>query len=75
MKQTEHNDPMQRLVTVHLPRATGNEEESLFVGLNGKGWTIRRGEDVAVPAPVADILAESERQHARQIAFIRSCAR
>ncbi len=58
-------------VTVTLPRATGMEEEILFVGLNGKGYTIRRGIPVQVPRPVFDILTEAQRQEQRQRDFIR----
>ncbi len=58
-------------VSVTLPRATGKEEDSLFVGLNGKGYTIRRGISVRVPRPVWEILAESQRQQLRQQEFIR----
>lgn len=62
-------DPMKDMVTVHLPRATGKEEDSLFVGLNGKGYTIKKGVPVRVPRPVYDILMERERQIERQAAF------
>ena len=77
MNQTEQNsrttkqDPMQELVSVTLPRATGREENFVFVGLNGKGWTVMRGVSVRVPRPVADILAEAQRQQQRQADFIR----
>ena len=58
-------------VTVTLPRATGKEEDVVFVGLNGKGYTIRRGVAVRVPRPVYEILAEAQRQDQRQQDFIR----
>ena len=58
-------------ITVTLPRATGTEEDFVFVGLNGKGYTIRRGVTVRVPRPVYEILAESQRQQQRQQDFIR----
>lgn len=58
-------------VSITLPRATGKEEDTVFVGLNGKGYTIRRGVSVQVPRPVYEILAESERQEQRQQDFIR----
>ena len=58
-------------VTVTLPRATGKEENSVFVGLNGKGWRIMRGVPVQVPRAVADILEESLRQQRRQADYIR----
>ena len=57
--------------TVTLPRATGKEENFVFVGLNGKGWRILRGVPVRVPRPVAQILAESLRQQQRQADYIR----
>lgn len=63
------NEPS-KLVTVTLPRATGSEENFVFVGLNGKGWTIMRGVPVRVPRPVYDILAEAETQKRRQADFI-----
>ena len=47
-------------VTVTLPRATGKEENFVFVGLNGKGYTVMRGVPVRVPRPVYDILAEAQ---------------
>ena len=63
-KQTDY-------VSVTLPRATGKEEDFVFVGLNGKGYTIRRGVTVRVPRPVFEILAEARRQEQRQEDFIR----
>lgn len=64
-KQTEY-------VSVTLPRATGKEEDFVFVGLNGKGYTIRRGVTVRVPRSVAEILTEARRQEQRREDFIRS---
>ena len=68
----EMNDPVQELVTVTLPRATGTEEDFVFVGLNGKGYTVRRGVSVRVPRPVYEILTESRRQQRRQADYIRA---
>ena len=59
-------------VTVTLPRATGKEEDFVFVGLNGKGYTIRRGVTVRVPRFVPQILTEARRQEQRREDFIRS---
>ena len=50
-------DPMQEFVNVYLPRATGKEENFVFVALNGKGYSVMRGVTVRLPEPVADILA------------------
>lgn len=59
-------------VSVTLPRATGREPSEVFVGLNGKGYTIRRGIPVQVPRAVAHILWESQRQEERQAAFMEA---
>ena len=64
--ETERYDPMKDFVTVTLPRATGKEENFVFVGLNGKGYKIIKGKPVRVPRPVYDILMESVRMQERQ---------
>jgi len=64
-------DPMKELIPITLPRATGKEENFVFVGLNGKGYTVMRGVSVKVPRPVYDILTEARRQQERQAEFIR----
>ena len=61
-------DRMKEKVTVTLPRATGKEEDTVFVSLNGKGYNIKRGVPVQVPRPIADILRERERQVDRPLA-------
>lgn len=71
----EKNDPaalMKITKTVHLPRATGKQENFLFVGLNGKGYQIMRGVDVEVPLPVAMIVEETEAAEERAAAYIES---
>lgn len=62
-------NPMEDLVTVTLPRATGNEPNYELVALNGKMWSIQKGATVQIPRPVYDILAESLRQEDRLHAF------
>ena len=44
-------------VTVRLEKR--RDEPALFVGLNGKGYTIQRGKDVEVPAGVAEVIRHS----------------
>lgn len=71
MKKSTAYDPMKDMVSVLLPKATGREENFVFVGLNGKGYKILRGQTVKVPRPVYDILMEAERATARQESFIQ----
>lgn len=47
-------------VTIRLPRAAYGEEDTVFVGVNGKGYRIQRGVDVEVPRSVAEVLRNSE---------------
>lgn len=39
-----------------------NNKEDLFVGINGRGYLIKRGETVEVPESVAKVIEESQRQ-------------
>ena len=49
--------PERRSVT--LPRARGDEERQITVGVNGKFYTIPRGKEVEVPKEVYDELMRS----------------
>ena len=55
----DKKDPMQEKVSLHIPRMSG-EDRSVFIGLNGKGWSIPRGVTVEVPKPVAEIYWASQ---------------
>jgi hypothetical protein len=47
-------------VKVKLP-LTRNEKDDVWVGLNGKSYLIKRGEEVEVPYGVAKILERREK--------------
>jgi hypothetical protein len=49
-----------KMVTIRLPRAEGREENSRFVCVNGRGFHVKRGVTVEVPAPVAEVLQHSD---------------
>ena len=53
-------DPMQELVTVYIPKASG-DENSLFVSLNGRTWMLPCGKHSEVPKPVAEIIYQREK--------------
>jgi len=62
-------------ITVSLPRATRSDEPNfVFVGLNGKGYKIMKGEPVSVPPGVAEILANSALAKEEALDFIQSKA-
>ena len=58
-KTNEVGVPAKTTVTLRLPRARAGQEDTVFVGLNGKAWRIRRGVTVEVPAGVAEVLKNS----------------
>lgn len=58
----------QKKVTIRLP-LTRTEKEDVFVGINGKTYLIRRGEEVAVPANVAAVLQRREKALAAALEF------
>lgn len=54
----------QKMVKIRLFKGPGRFANDVFVGLNGKGYLIKRGVDVEVPAGVAEIIRHSEEQDA-----------
>lgn len=71
---TKTYNPTKDMISIMLPRATGNEDNFVLVGLNGKLWKIKRGQTVRVPRPIYDILCESERMEDRLVAFNEAAA-
>jgi len=59
-------------VTIRLPRALPGEEDTLFVGVNGKGYRIKKGVDVAVPRSVAEVLRHSEDAKDAALRYVES---
>lgn len=58
----EELNPMKRMKTVYLPsEGAKGQNNSLFVGLNGKGYNVMRGTPVQVPEPIYQIVKEMER--------------
>lgn len=45
-------DPMQQRVTKYVPRQSGNDQQNIYVGINGKGYNIPCGKNVEMPLPV-----------------------
>lgn len=67
-------DPMEEKVRIRLPKDRENKQPDLFVGLNGKTYLIKRGEDVLVPRAVAEILQNSQEQDEAAYEFITGIA-
>ena len=48
-----------KTVSVFVPKVPG-EDPIMWVGLNGKSWSVPRGKRVDVPADVAEIIRQRE---------------
>lgn len=60
MAATKAHNAMETMVTVYIPKVSG-EADTQFVSLNGKNYLIPRGKHVEVPQPVADIIRNREK--------------
>jgi hypothetical protein len=61
-------NPMEEMVTVYVPKASG-EEPTLFVALNSRTWLLPRGKQSEVPKPVAEIIWQMEKAQAEAEEF------
>lgn len=68
--KTQKTTPWLDMVTVKLFADSGKYRDDLFVSVNGRRFGIKRGEEVSVPRPIADVIAESEAQDKRTAALI-----
>ena len=60
-------------VIIKLPLSR-MEKDDVYVGLNGRSFLIKRGEEVEVPVGVAEILARREDMIARALEYEMSSA-
>lgn len=55
-------------VKIKLP-LTRTEKDDVYVAVNGKAYLIKRGEEVEVPASVAEVLANREAMLEQAMAY------
>ena len=58
----------EKLVKIRIPRARDNQDD-VFVGVNGRTWLIKRGVEVEVPECVAEVIRNSEEAAEASYAF------
>lgn len=56
VKEEKFADPMQERVTKYVPKLPANEQQNIYVNINGKGYNIPRGKNVDMPLPVWKII-------------------
>lgn len=63
-----------KYVRIRLP-LTRDQKEGMYVGLNGVGYLIKRGQEVDVPAGVAEIIQRSEEMLAQALEYESSVSK
>lgn len=58
-KTTAPIEEKENLVKIRIPLTRDNQED-VFVGVNGRTWLIKRGVTVEVPEVVAEVINQSE---------------
>jgi hypothetical protein len=64
-------EKMPDTVIVHLDDARDGEPEVQYVSVNGKSYTVNKGEDVEVPLAVAEVLVNSKDAMGRYKNYVR----
>ena len=66
---TKVNEPeKEKLVKIRIPRGRENQDD-VFVGVNGRTWLIKRGVEVEVPECVAEVIRNSEKAEEAAYSF------
>lgn len=63
----------EKTVKIRLP-LTRTEKNDVLVGVNGRTWLIKRGEEVEVPECVAEVLQHREEMLSEAMAFEEQAA-
>lgn len=58
----EKNKQAEKTVKIKLFKDNERYKDDVFVAVNGRGFQIKRGEEVEVPEYVAEVLEQSARQ-------------
>lgn len=71
---TVERDPWEQKVMVRLPKGATGEGNSVIASVNGRVFQIKRGVDVEVPAPIAEVLRNSMEAQDEADEFIEKAA-
>lgn len=65
---------MEKTVIIKLPLSR-KEKEDVFVGVNGRTWSIQRGVEVEVPWYVAEVLQRREQMLSQAMEYEEAASR
>lgn len=68
MAETNATKPTKKMVKIKLQK-TRNEKDDVYVGVNGKTYLIKRGEEVEVPISVLEVLDNKEKMLSEAFEF------
>jgi exosome complex RNA-binding protein Rrp4 len=71
--ETVAKEKKEKTVKIRLP-LTRTEKNDVLVGVNGRTWLIKRGEEVEVPECVAEVLQHKEEMLSQAMAFEEQAA-
>lgn len=63
----------EKTVKIKIP-LTRTDKDAVFVGVNGRTWLIKRGEEIEVPVCVAEVLRHKEEMLEQAMAFEEAVA-
>lgn len=70
---TKANNPWDEMVKIRLPKPRRrNEDNFVIASVNGRVFKIKKGEEVEVPAPIAEVLQHSMDEEDAADAFIQA---
>lgn len=65
-------DPFSEMESIRLPKAPKGEPDTVYVGVNGRGYYVKRGQTVNIPKPVYEVLINSMRAEEEAESYERS---
>jgi hypothetical protein len=67
--ETKKDTLKEKTVKIKIPLERGGNNEDVYVAVNGRSWSIKRGVYVEVPECVKEVLDNSEAMYQEAMAF------
>ena len=70
--EIKKDTPKEKTVKIKIPLERGGNNEDVYVAVNGRSWSIKRGVYVEVPECVKEVLDNSEAMFQEAMEFSES---